>query len=316
MSDITSKDRYRGCLLGLAAGDALGTTLEFSAPGSFEPIDDMLGGGTWELRPGQWTDDTSMALCLADSLIERRGFDPHDQMQRYVRWYQEGYMSSTGYTFDIGNTTKAALDRFIETGQAYSGSTHDKAAGNGSLMRLAPVPMYFATRPEEAIRLSGESSKTTHGSAEAVDACRYFAGLLVGVLEGLDKETLLSTAYYPVEGLWERSPLSKEIAGIAAGSFKRKNPPEIKGSGYVIKSLEAALWAFYRTCNFRDGALNAVNLGDDADTTGAIYGQIAGAYYGARDIPAKWRQLLTMSAEIEGMADAMYQRASNLSASA
>ena len=137
MSEAATRDRFRGCLLGLVAGDALGTTLEFKRPGSFEPIDDMVGGGPHRLQPGQWTDDTSMALCLATSLVERGGFDAADQMQRYVRWWREGYLSSTGCCFDIGNTVSAALSRFIEHGDPYAGSTDPHSAGNGSLMRLA-----------------------------------------------------------------------------------------------------------------------------------------------------------------------------------
>ena len=177
---------------------------------------------------------------------------------------------------------------------------------SGSLMRLAPVPMYFAGDAVEAIDRSADSSRTTHGAEEAVDACRYFAGLLIGALHGVDKETLLSAAYCPVEGLWEKRPLAEKIAAIADGSFKHRDPPEIRGTGYVVDSLEAALWAFHRSRNFREGALMAVNLGDDADTTGAIYGQIAGAYFGVEAIPAKWRENLTMTAEITSMADSLY----------
>ena len=307
MSAITTRDRFRGCLLGLAAGDALGTTLEFMSPGTFEPIDDMVGGGPFGLVPGQWTDDTSMALCLAASLIECREFDPSDQMERYVRWLEDGYMSSIGSCFDIGNTVSDALTRFMDTGEPYAGSSDPRSAGNGSLMRLAPVPMYFAGDAAEAIDLSAGSSRTTHQAEEAVDACRYFGGMLFGALHGIDKETLLSAGYCPVEGLWEQRPLADRIAEIADGSFKHREPPEIKGSGYVVESLEAALWAFDRSQEFRDGALMAVNLGDDADTTGAIYGQIAGAYYGAKSIPANWRDLLTMNDEIVSMADSLYE---------
>ena len=285
-------DRYRGCLLGLAAGDALGTTLEFRTPGSFEPITDMVGGGPFRLDPGMWTDDTSMALCLAESLIERRGFDPEDQMRRYLRWYRDGHLSSNGTCFDIGLTVRDALERFIETGEAYAGSTDPYSAGNGSLMRLAPVPMYFARRADDAIALSANSSRTTHGATEAVDACRYFAGLLVGALGGEDKETLLGPRYCPIAGYWTDRPLAKKVAEIADGSFKRREPPEIRGTGYVVQSLEAALWAFLGSSDFREGALMAANLGDDADTTAAIYGQIAGAHYGASAIPSEWRSRL------------------------
>ena len=176
-------------------------------------------------------------------------------------------------------------------------------------MRLAPVPMRYANNPAEAIDRSAESSRTTHGATEAVDACRYFAGLLVGALNGVDKETLLSPRYCPVDGLWEPSPLARKVDEIAAGSFKRKEPPGIRGTGYVVDTLEAVLWAFHRTDNFREGALKVVNLGDDADTTGAIYGQIAGAYYGVEAIPTEWRDRLTMRAEIQQMADGLYDTA-------
>ena len=304
--NTTEIDRYRGCLLGLAAGDALGTTLEFKRPGSFRPIDDMIGGGPFRLEPGMWTDDTSMALCLAESLIERQEFDPEDQMGRYVRWYQEGHLSSNGYCFDIGNTVREALLRFIETGEAYAGSTAPFSAGNGSLMRLAPVPMYFAQRAEDAITHSANSSRTTHGASEAIDACRYFGGLLVGALNGEAKETLLGDNYCPTPGYWSQRPLADRIAEIAGGSFRRKSPPEIRGTGYVVETLEAALWAFHNSHSFREGAVMAANLGDDADTTAAIYGQIAGAYHGAEAIPSGWRSKLAHVELITRMADNLH----------
>ena len=304
-----SRGRFHGCLLGLAAGDALGTTLEFRSPGTFRPIEDMIGGGPFRLEPGQWTDDTSMALCLAASLIETGGFDPGDQMRRYLRWRDEGYLSSTGKCFDIGMTIQEALSRCAETSEPYSGSVDPWSAGNGSLMRLAPVPMFFAASPAEAIDRSADSSRTTHGAVEAVDACRYFAGLLVGALNGVDKETLLSAGYCPVQDLWQSIPLAKKVAEVANGSFKDQEPPAIKGTGYVVKSMEAALWAFHRSLDFREGALLAANLGDDADTTAAIYGQIAGAHYGAAAIPASWREFLSMAAEIRSMADSLFDHA-------
>ena len=237
------------------------------------------------------------------------GSDPGDQITRYVRWWRKGYLSSTGTCFDIGNATRGALSRFEKTGEPFAGSLDPYSAGNGSLMRLAPVPMFFAGDPAEAIERSADSSKTTHGAEEAVDACRYFSGLLVGALQGVDKATLLSDRYCPVEGHWRQNPLAERIATVAAGSFKHKEPPEIEGAGYVVLSLEAALWAFHRSTCFRDGALLAVNLGDDADTTGAIYGQIAGAHYGVEAIPVEWRQRLTMKAEIESLADQLYDDA-------
>lgn len=297
------RDRYRGCLLGLAVGDALGTTLEFQTPGSFAPIDDMVGGGPFRLQPGEWTDDTSMALCLAESLIERRGFDAVDQMQRYVRWYRDGHLSSTGRCFDIGNTVRYALHRFERTGEPFCAPRHPGSAANGSLMRLAPVPMCFAHDPEAAVDRAAESSRTTHATREAVDACRYLAALLVGALAGQPKAALLADHFEPVPGLWRRQPLTPTIAAIAAGSFTRRDPPAIRGTGHAVRSLEAALWAFHRGESFRDGALLAVNLGDDADTTGAIYGQLAGACHGESGIPEGWRRTIAHHDLIGTMAD-------------
>jgi ADP-ribosylglycohydrolase len=298
-------ERYRGCLLGLAIGDALGTTLEFKQPGTFQPITDMIGGGPFNLAPGQWTDDTSMALCLAESLLEKHGFDAIDQLERYVRWWKEGYLSSTGECFDIGNATSEALVRFIKTRKPFCGSTDPTKAGNGSIMRLAPIPMFFAEEPARAIEMAADSSRTTHGAPEAVDACRYLAALIVGSLRGENKQALLSDHYCPVEGYWDTHPLAPKIDEIASGSFRRKEPPAIQGTGYAVGSLEAALWAFYKSGNYRDGCLRAANLGDDADTTAAVYGQLAGAFCGESGIPTSWLEKLAMRNAIVSFADGL-----------
>lgn len=297
---IDMRSRYRGALLGLACGDAVGTTLEFKAPGTFTPIDDMVGGGPFALQPGQWTDDTSMMLCLAESLIECRGFSERDQIERYYRWYDEGYLSSTGVCFDIGATTQRALIAFRSSGDPFSGLTSEKSAGNGSIMRLAPVPLFFARNASEAIRLSGESSKTTHAHPAAVDACRLLGALLVHTIFGATKHELLSPTAMPDR------PLVPEIADIAAGGFMSKPASEIAGIGYVVKSLEAALYCFHTTTSYREGCLKAANLGHDTDTTAAIYGQVAGAYYGEHGIPQDWRDKLAMKEKIYDYADRIY----------
>ncbi len=211
-----------GCPDGACHRDALGTTPEFKAPGTFEPLQDMVGGGPFDLQPGQWTDDTAMALCLAESLVAQQGFDPADQMQRYLRWYREGYLRSTGTCFDIGNTVSAALRRFEVSRAPFAGETAPRYGGNGSLMRLAPIPLAFIRDPGRAIHLVGEMLRTTHGAPEPVDACRYFAGLLVGALQGRSKEELLARLFSPVEGLWQRQPLAPRIAAVAAGTFREK----------------------------------------------------------------------------------------------
>jgi ADP-ribosylglycohydrolase len=293
--------RSRGALLGLAVGDAVGTSLEFRAPGSFKPIDDMIGGGPFHLAPGEWTDDTSMALCLAESLIVCEGFDARDQMERYVLWWKEGHLSSNGSCFDIGGTIRSALGRFIYSGEPFSGSTGEWSAANGSLMRLAPVPVFFHRDADKAVLLSGESSKTTHALPICVDACRYFGALLVGALSGMSRDELLDPDFPPVAALREDS-LHPAIDAISRGSFETKEPPEIRGDGFVARSLEAALWAFDRSSSFREGCLLAANLGEDADTTAAVYGQIAGAFYGEEGIPGEWLAKLAKRGEIASMA--------------
>jgi len=299
-SDLT--DRLRGALVGLAVGDAVGTTVEFCPPGTFDPVTDMTGGGPFDLRPGQFTDDTSMALCLAESLVMCRGFDARDQMERYVRWMRDGHMSSTGSCFDIGLTTRGSLMEFVRTGEPIAGSTHERSAGNGSAMRLAPVAMYFARDARAAVAACADSSRTTHGAPVAVDVCRYLGALLVGAFAGASKDQLLAPTFTPAPDLWKTQPLQSVVAEIAAGSFTRKKPPEIKGTGYAADCLEAALWAFHTTENFRDGCLAAANLGNDADTTAAVYGQIAGAYYGESGIPPEWRSRLAMWPIIDRLA--------------
>jgi ADP-ribosyl-[dinitrogen reductase] hydrolase len=283
---MTRRDRFRGALVGLAVGDAVGTTVEFKPPGTFEPVTDMVGGGPFGLPAGAWTDDTSMALCLAESLVERRTFDPVDQLRRYVRWYRDGHWSSTGRCFDIGNATRAALHRFEQTGEPFPGDAAPDAAGNGPLMKLAPVVLAYAARPDVAIRFAGESARTTHGAAVAIEASRAFAALLLGALHDTDP---------PPAG-----------DGLAPVLSSTREPPEVRGGGYIVDALEAALWALRTATSFEDGVLRAVNLGDDADTTAAIYGQLAGARHGIDAIPAKWRERLHRHDEIVAFADALY----------
>jgi ADP-ribosyl-[dinitrogen reductase] hydrolase len=240
-----------------------------------------------------------MALCLAASLVEIGDFDARDQMDRYCAWMQHGYMSSTGTCFDIGTTTSGALLRYLSSNDPFSGSTDPRASGNGSLMRLAPVPMFYYPDITAAIHHSGESSRTTHAAPECVDACRYFALLLCRVFAGNEKEGILAP---PEDGIFE-APLAPKIATIATGGYRNKTRDRIVGNGYVVNSLEAALWCFATTDTYQDAILAAANLGDDADTTAAICGQIAGAYYGVSAIPAAWLAKVALRSEIEERAD-------------
>ena len=250
---MTEADRFRGCLLGLAVGDAVGTTLEFQPRGAFDPIADMVGGGPFNLEPGQWTDDTSMALCLAASLVEKGEFDPRDQIERYCRWRDGGYLSSTGRCFDIGRTVGSALRRYRETGDPFAGSTDPGAAGNGCIMRLAPVPMFFFPDEDTAKQHSGTSSRTTHGAAECIDACRLLGGMICRALGGQRKETVLL-------GDADTFPESPRIAMIARGDYRGKSEGDIRGTGYVVASLEAAVWCFEQTDTYEAAVLRAAAL--------------------------------------------------------
>lgn len=294
--------RFEGCLLGLACGDAVGAAVEFIPRGRFPPVTDMTGGGKFRLQRGEWTDDTAMALCLAESLIECSDFDPLDQMRRYAQWANQGYNSSRPYAFGIGKTVAAALIRFAKTAMPYSGSTEAHTSGNGSLMRLAPIPMRYFGQPQKILTYAALSSQTTHASADCLAACQYFAHVLSKALAGeTDKVRLLAPD--------QTGAVPKSFQRITEQHFRQHAIEQIVSSSYVVDSLEAALWCFWHTDHFKAAILAAANLGDDADTVAAICGQLAGAYYGSSQIPRSWREDLYRSEDIRQYARQLAQRA-------
>jgi ADP-ribosyl-[dinitrogen reductase] hydrolase len=297
---MSALDRAIGALLGLATGDAVGTTLEFEPPGSFTPIDDLIGGGPFGLQPGQWTDDTSMALCLAESILDTGAVDLSDQLRRYLLWRDHGYLSSTGRCFDIGSTTTSQLDRFRRTGQPVDPHFTQEAAANGSLMRLAAVPVRWFGDIEEAARQSGQSSRSTHPADRPVDACRLLGAMVAALIAGDTFELVTSPQF------WKWGDLHPLVAALAAGEWKGKEPPAIKGTGYCIDALEAALWAVNGAGDFGQAVLRAANLGNDADTTAAIAGQLAGARWGASGIPPSWREKIVDRERIESLARGLH----------
>ncbi|WP_338802563.1 ADP-ribosylglycohydrolase family protein [Pseudomonas sp. RSB 5.4] len=292
-------ERYRGALLGLACGDAVGTTVEFKPRGSFQPLTDMVGGGPFHLKPGQWTDDTSMALCLAESLLSKNTFDAADQMGRYLNWWKWGYLSSTGDCFDIGTTVSQALSQYQQTGQPFAGSADPFTAGNGSLMRLVPVVLFYFPDARLIRQFATDSSRTTHGAPEAIECCQLLAEVI--------SKTLLGASKSELRKLPDSSFAQAKVAAITRGDYLTKSADEIRGSGYCVESLEAALWCFHHTDSFAAAILQAANLGDDADTTAAIVGQVAGAYYGVRAIPAHWLEMLHDGEEIAATADRLLE---------
>jgi ADP-ribosylglycohydrolase len=257
-----------------------------------------------------------MALCLAISLVVCRDLNPYDQLVRYKWWYRKGYMSSTGQCFDIGSATRQSIQEFERRQHGFAQKfqlpleqidyLNDKniltdfdvncgkkdAAGNGGLMRLAPIPLFFWRNPPKAVEYSGRSTLTTHGDRKAYDACRFYGALIVAAIHGESKANLLHRDFYQKHRDWFGStPLHEDVKLIAEGSYKQQNGYDdgIRGKGYVLDSLRAALWAFWSDeDSFEKGVLAAVNLGDDTDTTAAIYGQLAGVYYGYSKLPERW----------------------------
>ena len=274
------QNRALGAFLGLAVGDAIGTTLEFCSRDLQPRLVDMVGGGPFMLRPGAWTDDTAMALALADSLAASEALDCRDLMDRFVRWRIHGDYSCTGRCFDIGRTTSQALDRYVQAGDPIAGSTDSRSAGNGSLMRLAPVALRFWNDRPQLASTAAEQSRTTHAATAAVDACRAYAELLADAIAGRPRAQLLA------ERRFDGVPA---IARVLAGSWRGRSRDTIRSSGHVVDTLEAAIWSVARTADFRAAVLLAANLGDDADTVAAVTGQLAGALYGLTGIPATWR---------------------------
>lgn len=291
------RDRARGALLGLAVGDALGTTLEFKAKDSYEPLTTVVGGGPFRLAPGEWTDDTSMALALATSLAEKGGLDERDLMERFCAWAETGAYSHNGRCFDIGITVRGALSRFRGTGNPVAGSTDPQSAGNGSLMRLAPVSILHAFDDDARINAARRQSLVTHGAEEAVEACAAYADLVAQAIQGWSKAQVLT----PRNG-WTPGKVARAMRMETVG-WDRK---QVRGSGYVIHSLEAALWAVGNARDFREAVLLAANLGEDADTTAAIAGQLAGALWGASGIPPEWLDLLAWREHITELADRLH----------
>lgn len=296
-------ERARGVMLGLAVGDALGSTLEFGPriPSVAGFHTEMVGGGPFGLEPGQWTDDTAQSLMLAKSLVACQAFDPHDVMTRFVAWWRKGQGSCTGTCFDIGSTTRAALARFERSGGPFSGSTDETTAGNGSLMRLAPVALYALDNEAEAVRIAREQSRLTHAAPQCLDACEFFVLLLRSTVLGLD---------HPLElGRWSGHPdINRAKAALWGGQDRRS----LRSGAYCADTLECALWAVAGASSFEQALISAVNLGGDADTVGAVTGALAGAKWGASAIPKRWLDPLAWRFKLDGVAFSLVRTSSEV----
>ncbi|WP_025391006.1 ADP-ribosylarginine hydrolase Tri1 [Pseudomonas syringae] len=299
LTEAQALDRAQGCLLGLAIGDAVGTTLEF-LPRDRSHVHDMVGGGPFNLNAGEWTDDTSLALCLADCYLANGKLDYADYLNRLCRWYQQGENSANGVCFDIGNATRNALEGWLKEGLSWNGNWEPSTAGNGSIIRLAPTAIFRRNSLITTWMESQTQSKTTHCAVEAVSCCELLGAKLHFALNGADKQEVCS----PMIG-----PFQPRVMIINAGEYKEKNRDQIRSSGYVIDTLEAALWAVWNTDNFKDAILLAANLADDADSVAATAGQIAGALYGVSGMPEEWVKKVAWSEHIQGLAQQLFERA-------
>jgi len=300
------RDRYRGLLLGLALGDALAAPVQHRRPGTFTPVGDLLGGGPYDLPRGAWSDDTAVPLALAESLLERGQFDARDFVERLRRWQRDGSGSATGQCLGISATTARALAQAQWSGNPFAGSHDPARADREPLVRAGIAAAWALEDPERAIELAAEAARPTHQAPLALDACRYFAALVVGALQGVPKAELLAPDYSPVPGLWARKPLKKEVARIAAGEWRAsaaaKDPAEL-AAGSAVGALRLVLGALAAGHGYRDTVLAAVNLGLDADANGALVGQLAGALFGAAALPPHWVASLAEGRRIAGIAD-------------
>ena len=296
--NTTIADRAVGTLVGLAVGDALGAPVEFCRRDTFEPITDMRAGGYFKLPAGAWTDDTAMALCLGESLIAHPHLDQKDLLDRFCLWAGEGANTSTGVCVGIGQNTLRVLGNYHRTGALFAPETRQKSDGNGAAMRLAPVAVRHWHTPREARRVADIQSHTTHYSALSAAACEYLVAVLCGLISGL---TWSQASRPALNDNWPDA-----IKALANEDWQQRDRDSISSTGFVVHTLEAALWAVDTTNSFAGALLKAVNLGDDADSVGAVAGQLAGARYGLSAVPVNWLEVLINRDDIEGLGRKLY----------
>lgn len=301
---MNREDRIYGGLLGVIVGDALGVPVEFVPRGRLrqDPVTDMIGYGTYNLPPGSWSDDSSLTLCLLESLCES-GYDLADAGRRFVRWYREAHWTPHGEVFDIGHTTREAILR-LEQGvaPALAGPSGEHSNGNGSLMRIMPASLYFAGHDETAMREAiCHISSLTHGHPRSQLACVLYTLLVQDLLAGQSPGDACANLEARARRLCAGTPLAEEFhhfRHIFSGNLATLDESEINSGGYVVSTLEASLWCLLNTATFAEAALKAVNLGSDSDTTGAVAGGLAGVYYGLSSVPGHWLKRLARHDEI------------------
>lgn len=297
-------------MMGVVVGDALGMPVQFMARHEVKanPVTGMEGYGTYNMPPGTWSDDSSMALATLVSIREKQGIDYDDIMERFVRWTMYGEYTPAGIAFDQGATCMGAINNYIE-GRNYKtcGKVGERANGNGALMRIMPVCLYSYEEYQagnvtlaEALEYVHQVSALTHNHLRSKIGCGIYYFMISNLLdgEGSLRERLQAGVDEAIKFYHEDSnnhdDNHDELAHYSRlfhlDEFRKCNEDEIKSSGYVVASLEAAVWSLITTDTLEASLLKAVNLGDDADTVGAIAGGLAGVYYGYDAIPGEWRE--------------------------
>lgn len=315
------RGRFQGALLGLAVGDAVAAATQFGRPGRFAPVGDMLGGGPFELPRGGWSDDTAMALCLAESLLECEGFDARDQVNRYRLWQQQGHLSATGHCVGITGATSRALALAQWRRQAFSGTHDPQAQDPEALSRVVAVSLYFFGRGAVvASEHAAEAARTTCQAPVVLGACRALAAALHEALCGRTREAVRAaigtTTTEAAVAVPARAPPSAPAPAPAAASAPAlvSAPGAVPGGALVpghsaSAALAAAADVFARARNFREAVLAAANLGGNSDVMAAVCGALAGAHFGAGAIPAAWRKGLLQEEMIESFADRLLAHA-------
>lgn len=295
---MAEKDRARGMLVGLAVGDALGAPIEFLPSPSDVYIADMgdkiaYFHENYRMPKGAWTDDTSMALCLADSLLECGGYDSYDIMDRYARWVNEGYRSYDGRPADdVGNQTLLAIEDYLKYPELSLEDTRTERAGNGAIMRLAPVVIARHNSDlDSVLKMAEYSCLETHNSLEVIKTARKFATCLYLALHGAKKSEILDV---------EKDEKILKVVESSDDYILRDL------GGYVVDTYMISLWGLANFDNFYDGMMAVLRLGGDTDTNGACYGQLAGAYYGYSNIPEEWRDNVLLASELVEISDRLY----------
>jgi ADP-ribosyl-[dinitrogen reductase] hydrolase len=310
-------ERVLGGLFGVCVGDALGLPVQFLSrrERKIKPVAGMSGYGAFDEPPGTWSDDSSLTFCLAESLC--LGYDPNDIAERFVKWRFDGYWTPHGEAFDVGATTDSAMKRLRSgSGPRRSGDTGEECNGNGSLMRTLPVA--FAARdlaPEARFRMVHEVSAITHAHPRSLLACGIYVQTALGLLEGMaptdafEKMKSPVTRYYGVDTVF-KSELSRfsRILERGADGFAALPEDDIRSGGYVVHTLEAALWCVLNARSYVETVLKAVNLGGDTDTTAAVAGGLAGVRYGFESIPKLWVEVIAKKEEIEDLARRLHRR--------